>query len=46
MNNKTRKSGNANMVVAFVVLLAIVVIVSLVGAYVMKPEPETIIGEV
>ncbi len=39
-------SGNTNLIVSFVVLVAIIVTVTLIGAYVMKPDPEIIEGEV
>lgn len=46
MSNRKSLSNNASMISAFVILGIIIFIVSLIGAYVMKPEPETIIGEV
>lgn len=44
MSNK--KSNNANLAIAFVVLLAIVIGITLIGQFVMKPEPEIIQGEI
>lgn len=41
-----KQSSNVNLAIAFVVLLAIIVGVTLIGQYVMKPEPEIIQGEV
>jgi HlyD family secretion protein len=46
MNNKNKKSKNANMLVAFVVLICIVLCVTLIGIFFMKPDPEIIQGEV
>lgn len=46
MSSKSSKLSNANLIIAFIVLLLVVVGVTLIGAYVMQPEPENIIGEV
>lgn len=41
-----KQSSNANLAIAFVVLLGIIIGVTLIGQIVMKPEPETIQGEI
>lgn len=45
MSSKNQNS-NVNLAIAFVVLLAIIIGITLIGQYVMKPEPEIIQGEV
>jgi HlyD family secretion protein len=40
------KKSRANLVLGFVVLLAVVILVSIIGWIVLKPEPEVIQGEV
>lgn len=46
MGAKKRNSANANMLVAFVVLVVIVLGITLIGFFFMKPEAEVIQGEV
>lgn len=46
MGAKKNNSANANMLVAFVVLVVIVLGITVIGFFFMKPEPEVIQGEV
>lgn len=46
MNIMNKSEKDVNMLIAFVVLLAIVAIVSLIGIFMMKPEKDIIQGEV
>ena len=46
MSTKKKNSDNANMLVAFVVLVCIVLAITLFGIFFMKPAPEIIQGEV
>lgn len=45
MGAKKNNSANANMLVAFVVLVVIVLGITVIGFFFMKPEPEVIQGE-
>lgn len=46
MGAKKNNSANANMLVAFVVLVVIVLGITVIGFFFMKPEPEVVQGEV
>lgn len=46
MGAKKNNSANANMLVAFAVLVVIVLGITVIGFFFMKPEPEVIQGEV